>query len=71
MQDEDFIITLAMLRFRAQVSYAKHMKAREDIQRAFNMTRSFLESGYARVKAGQGSVDAVEANNLGNNCSLD
>lgn len=62
MQDEDFITNLTMLRFRAQISYADHMKDKASFKRAFDVTRSFLADGYKRYKAGKGSLDVYYDN---------
>ena len=59
MQEEelDFITTLTMLRFRAQITHREQLKDKQTFTRAFEMTRSFLISGYKRIKAGQGEIE--------------
>lgn len=52
MVDEDLMSTIAMLRFQAHVSHPEH----ETSKRAFDVTRSYLVSGYEFIKEGLGQL---------------
>ena len=50
---QDLITQIALLRFRAQVSYSEHQHTKE----AFELTRAFIERGYQKVhKEGAGEL---------------